>query len=423
MRRFYTWFAGWAVVLAMGSGLGAAASAAQPPLPPPVSVGPVEVKAVRWLAEGYNPVWGPDESFFLLSHAGKGFSRYRADGTGEKRLGKETDRYGGLSPDGKSVLFHQTRQGKSKHMRVPAGIGLMKSDGTGRRVISATAAYAAWSPDGRYFLCKNELSGPVAIYDRSGKVVRRLDYANGIPAWSGDGKYLAYVGKAGKIYLARGDGTAPKLADEPSGGETWAELWWSPKGHNLLYAWGGAYVKRPLCHVTPGGTPIELCDSVQRVEWSPTGDRAAAAFDGPICLFSFTTPQEPEMIAQLAAPRGYKRCCWSGDGSHFVYSTEEGLWAVDKEGGEPEPVGRPEILRPRVAVPKTAGVLCYKLTSKGSSELWLADVARNEAASVAPEGSLTCPSVTVAPSGRSMIGLFLGTDRARLLLLKITRRT
>ncbi len=105
------------------------------------------------------------------------------------------------------MLYCETKTTKRGGARLPYGIGVMNADGTGRRLVDKTATTAVWSADGRYFACQREPNlyseeGPVTIYDRSGKLVRKIAYTNGLPAWSGDGQYLAYTGKAGKLYLA-----------------------------------------------------------------------------------------------------------------------------------------------------------------------------------------------------------------------------
>jgi hypothetical protein len=433
MRRLRVLFVAWAMVLALGPVV--RATAAGLPLPPPVSVGPVEVKAVRWLAEGYNPVWGPNGSFFIVSRWKGGFFRYPSDGSKETRLGKNTEGFCDLSPDGKSVLYCQTRKvtvGKPPardEIRVPSGVWLMRSDGTGRRAVSKSAAYAKWSPDGRYFVCQHEpqphrVEGPAFVYDRTGKLVRRIEYAMGPPSWSGDGQYLAYVGKAGKIYLARGDGSSPKVADQPTGGEPYAQLWWSPKGHNLLYAWKKqryGIPSGPLCHLAPGRTPIEIRDAFWEVMWSPTGDRAVAtARQGRLTVFSFPEGKDPEVLLSRApggldAPSTF----WSGDGRYLFYTAPDGLWLAAAESEEDRPLGRPNIMIPLAAIPG-GYVICAEKTKRGRP--WLLNGSGDEAAPLVDSEELRWLDYGhwgFAGSGRGMV---VNTHN-RLLLFQITRRT
>jgi len=427
MRRVHMLCVSW--LAAMGLLSGCAAMAADPPLPPPVSVGPVEVKAVRWLAEGYNPAWGPNGSFFIVSRWKGGFFRYPADGSKETRLGKNSEGFCDLSPDGKSVLYCQTRPTKGGHGRDAYGIGVMKADGTSRRMVNKTAAYAKWSPDGRYFLCQPESQryvqeGPVFIYDRAGKLARRLDYATGRASWSGDGQYLAYVGKAGKIYLARGDGSSSKVADQPTGGEPYADLWWSPKGHNLLYAWSkrryGAHTS-PLCHFAPGRTPIEICDAFRTVIWSPSGDRVVAiSRPRRLTVFAFPKGKDPEVLL-TREPGGddYPTVLWHDDGRSLFYMAPDGLWLASAESEEDRSLGRPSKLLPRAAL--SGGILVC--TEGESSSPSLLDPQREESSPLTSDPELqlfetpsTCGRALIAPVWSKAMG-------SKLLLFQITRRT
>jgi Tol biopolymer transport system component len=426
---------------------GSAAMAALPALPPPVSVGPVEVKAVRWLAEGYNPVWASDGSFFVASRAEAGFFRYASDGSKETRLGKNTEAFCDLSPDGKSMLYCQisirtvvTKTGLRYHTRDPKGVGLMKADGTGRRVVNKTAAYANWSPDGRYFACQNQLEyrpeGPVHIYDRGGKLVRRIEYAMGPPAWSGDGQYLAYVGKAGEICLAQGNGSSPKVPDQPTGGERYAHLWWSPKGHNLLYAWRTERHGREqgaLCHLAPGSRPIEICDAFSAVMWSPSGDRAVAADSpGRLTVFAFPKGKDPEVL--LTREHGgpfYLPVCWHGDGRSLLYAAQDGLWLPAAESEEDRALGHPRRLYPLAALPGSSAVFCVDQGERGAEEtsnrLWLLDTKTGKSASFASKANLVgrdlLPVVWVSRSGRAAIYSMESGQYRKLLVFRITRRT
>jgi len=441
MRRVHLLCWCWVAALVALCAVGVSA-AAEPPLPPPVSVGPLQVKAVRWLAEGYNPVWASDGSFFVVSRAEAGFFRYASDGSREARLGKNTEAFCDLSPDGKSVLYCQTRvvtgkwKGRQYQIRVANGVWLMRTDGTGRRLVNKKTGFAKWSSDGRYFLCQAQRGptvwgepvsqeGPVSVYDRSGKLVRQLDYAASPPSWSGDGQYLAYVGKAGKIYLARGDGSSPKVADQPTGGEPYARLWWSPRGHNLLYAWKKqryGIPTGPLCHLAPGRTPIEICDTFRTVIWSPSGDRAVATSgQGLLTAFAFPKGKDPEVLFSRE-PGADAIVLWSGDGRSLFYTAQDGLWLASAESEEDRPLSHQAKLFPLASL--TGGILvCTERKDWWQSRPSLLDPERDESSPLISDPEVVIPERPATSVRAMVLPVWSKTMGSKLLLFQITRGT
>jgi hypothetical protein len=145
-----------------------------------------------------------DGQWIYFARAGKGIFRVHPDGTGEEHLG-----YGGTewgedyrpapSPDGRAVAYGSYRSpcGVTDCIRVldiatgaehvvvsgtnvawsPTGdvlayasgaeVGLVRADGTGKRVLATTAGHVGWmdwSPDGRWLLVSPG-AGPVLLFD------------------------------------------------------------------------------------------------------------------------------------------------------------------------------------------------------------------------------------------------------------------
>jgi len=147
-----------------------------------------------------------------------------------------------LSPDRKKVAYVQGAPGHLLTFGGEGAIVVQNVDGTGARVVAplGTSGAPAWSPDGRQiaFLQRDALW----LMDADGSNPHSLSL--GLPvntriAWSPDGKKLA-VGTGSPSRIAIVDlaslaysyiGPASAQQDHPA---------WSPDGRQLVYAMGGA---------------------------------------------------------------------------------------------------------------------------------------------------------------------------------------
>jgi Tol biopolymer transport system component len=165
----------------------------------------------------------------------------------------------------------------------------MHLDGSAQTRLTDDQFYAlglAWSPDGTQLAVTGHITGPTAqrergdgifIYRADGARVRRLTpvgiAADG-PAWSSDGRTLAYVQQKGAdivLVLAAVDGTsAPRMTTitnvfHPS---------WSPDGTRLVYARGVHGHRVIVTTRLDGSEQQELTaagDDVDDPVWSPDG--------------------------------------------------------------------------------------------------------------------------------------------------------
>ena len=170
------------------------------------------------------PTWSPDGRRIAFLH-GRGRGRgqlyvVNADGSGLRNLG----RIAGpalfasqlvWSPDGRTIYF---------------GRYLVSTDGSGARKLPYIPLIAVWSPDGRQIaFVGNKLRNPppgggprkansdIYVMNADGSGTRRLTHNagyDGEPAWSPDGRKIAFQSKDGDFARSRGHGHRGDLRHE-----------------------------------------------------------------------------------------------------------------------------------------------------------------------------------------------------------------
>jgi Tol biopolymer transport system component len=121
--------------------------------------------------------------------------KIRTDGTGLQQLTRNPadDFFPSWSADGRQIAFHSWRSGNRDSY-------VMSADGSAERLIAGGPAHewaGAWSPDGSQLAFWSDRTGKRQIYvvPATGGNPRQITSEGGVaPAWSRDGKFVAYQG-------------------------------------------------------------------------------------------------------------------------------------------------------------------------------------------------------------------------------------
>jgi Tol biopolymer transport system component len=181
----------------------------------------------------------------------------------------------------------------------------------------------------------------VVVRDATGDVRTVADAAayRTPPAWSPDGRTLAYVGDAGIFTVGEGDGPTRTVACRPPSCMGLGAPTWSPGGDAIAFGWLGASGDGLAVLDLSDREPQIVADVVVdgQPSWSPDGSSIALASSDRIVVVD---AQHGDVTSSTAFPgRLGDRVSWSPDGRTFVVDGssggDTGVFAVPVEGGDP----------------------------------------------------------------------------------------
>jgi TolB protein len=206
-----------------------------------IYVATVDGSQIRRLARGASPTWSPDGRWIAFNAPTGKFTELRVigvDGAGERVVASPAG-MSAWSPDGTKIVF------SGDPYFATAGLFVVNPDGSGlTRLLSADfddppgnwLGYPAWSPDGKSIAFMRENSSmwwPIYLVNADGSSPRMLEADGRLlePSWSPDGTMMAVGHLSLRIGTMNANGSGlqlypPALAFEPD---------WSPDGRSLIF--------------------------------------------------------------------------------------------------------------------------------------------------------------------------------------------
>lgn len=238
------------------------------------------------------------------------------------------------SPDGSAIVFYRTPRNDS------SGIWLVDSDGTNDRYL-CSGMQADWSPDGERLVVAT-LAWNIYLIDKDGSNFEWLikDGESNSPAWSPDGKWIAFD----RPFVSDGLRLIDIETREETGIPGVARGDWAPDSRHIVHYWKSGYGEQAV-------KILDINDSTSRIvaefdlyddgaltgsaRWSPNGGKILFEIDIDIWVIDTSGENLERLEKDAVCPN------WSHDGKHIVYTPYEDdarLWIMDADGKNQRPL-------------------------------------------------------------------------------------